>query len=197
MRSLDGASLTLRAREVVALTGRSGSGKTTLLRLATGLLRPSCGEVIAVGVPVAGRNVAGVCRSVGYLPQDPSALLYVYAESVRDEMRITLDNHGRSNGSAGSLLSALGIGGLADRYPRDLSTGQRQRVALAAVAVTNPPVLLLDEPTRGLDNAAIAGLAKILHDREEARCGVLVATHDRCLVRAAHRELRLEGGRIH
>jgi energy-coupling factor transport system ATP-binding protein len=176
--------------------GPSGAGKTTLLRLAVGLLRPRRGEVRVAGAPIADRTVAEVCRQVGYLPQDPNALLF--ADTVRGELAVTLANHGldRHPAAADALLADLGVADLAERYPRDLSTGQRQRVALAAVAVTRPVVLLLDEPTRGLDTAAIAALAATLHDLAAAGTGVLVATHDQRLARAAHRVLHLAGGRI-
>ncbi len=194
---LAGASLAVRAGEVVALMGPSGSGKTTLLRLIVGLIRSAEGEIRVEGESVAGRPVAEICRRVGYLPQDPGALLY--ADTVRQELEITLANHrlvpeGRCDPDR--LLADLGIAALAGRYPRDLSTGQRQRAALGAIAVTNPAVLLLDEPTRGLDDAAIANLARLLHARAAAGVAILVATHDRRLTRAAHRVLRLDAGRV-
>ena len=194
---LRGAALDLRAGEVVALTGPSGSGKTTLLKLAVGLLRPARGEIRLAGATIAGRSVAEVCRQVGYLPQDPNALLY--AETVREELLATLANHGLAAGGpydADTLLETLGIATFAQTYPRDLSTGQRQRVALGAVMVTRPGVLLLDEPTRGLDNSAIAALAQLLHRQAQAGTAVLVATHDQRLVQAAHRVVRLAGGQI-
>ncbi len=194
---LDGAALHVHAGEVVALTGPSGCGKTTLLRLCIGLIEPDAGEVYVAGESIAGNEVAYTCRSAGYLPQDPGALLF--ADSVEEELEITLSNHGLQPDAARNplrLLERLGIGPLAKRYPRDLSTGERQRVALGAVAVTNPPLLLLDEPTRGLDDAAIADLANLLHDQARAGTGVLVATHDRRLVGAAHRVLELRHGRV-
>lgn len=194
---LDGAHLAVRAGEVVALTGPSGAGKTTLLRLAVGLLRPSRGEVRVTGRSIAGRPVAEVCRQAAYLPQDPDALLY--APTVRDELLATLANHAlapRGAHDPEDLLAELGLTAVAGRYPRDLSTGQRQRVALAAVTVTRPPVLVLDEPTRGLDDAAIADLAGLLQAHASAGAGVLVATHDGRLTPAAHRVLRLSAGQV-
>lgn len=191
------AAVEVRQGEVVALTGPSGSGKTTLLRLAVGLLQPNAGRVRVAGEPIAGKTVAEICRKAGFLPQDPGLLLY--ADSVRQELTTTLDNHGlpaTGPTDPDRLLERLGIADQAARYPRDLSTGQRQRVALGAVAVTNPSVLLLDEPTRGLDDAAIVSLASLLHASAAAGAGVLVATHDSRLTAGAHRVLHLRNGRV-
>jgi energy-coupling factor transport system ATP-binding protein len=195
---LSGASLAVRAGEVVALTGPNGSGKTTLLRLAVGLLQPARGAVGTVGRHNAGRDVADICRQVAYLPQDPSALLF--ADTVRGELLATLANHGLPPSGTfdpDPLLADLGLADLAERYPRDLSTGQRQRVALGAVTVTRPPLLLLDEPTRGLDDAAISALARLLHERAADGAAVLVATHDQRLVRATGRVVALRAGRVY
>lgn len=196
---VDGLTLAVRPGEVVALTGRSGAGKSTVLRLAVGLLAPRRGDVRVAGASIRGRPVAEVCRAVGYLPQDPDLLLF--APTVRAELRATLANHGlvaggdsRPDGRIDDLLAVLGLSGVADRYPRDLSTGQRQRVALGAVLVTRPRVVLLDEPTRGLDAGAIAALAGLLHGLAGGGAAVLVATHDRRLLPAAHREVGLDGG---
>ena len=191
---LDDVSLAVRAGEVVALTGPNGSGKTTLLRLAVGLLQPERGVILVAGRPIAGRATADICRQVGFLPQDPGALLF--ADSVRSELLATLANHRLAptgTHDPDPLLAELGLLDLAERYPRDLSTGQRQRVALAAVTVTRPPLLLLDEPTRGLDDGAIAALAALLHERAAAGAAVLVATHDHRLSGTAHRLERLRG----
>jgi energy-coupling factor transport system ATP-binding protein len=215
---LQGVNLTVRAGEVVVVAGRSGSGKTTLLRIIAGLIVPDGGRVLIDGRPIVGRAVADICRGVGYLPQDPGALLF--ADTVADELLITLASRNASRntlrasatsgkntapgtepgagfeGQVMATLESLGIADLAQRYPRDLSTGQRQRAALAAVTVTNPPLLLLDEPTRGLDTMAIADLATLLHRHAEAGRAVLVATHDRRLWRAAHSVLTLTGGKL-
>ena len=104
------------------------------------------------GQDIAGRQVADICQQVGYLPQDPNALLF--ADTVQEELLITLRNHHldvtKPDYQPAQLLERLGISDKANRYPRDLSTGERQRVALGAVMVTHPGALLLDEPTRGL-----------------------------------------------
>ncbi|MGH2536116.1 MAG: ABC transporter ATP-binding protein, partial [Candidatus Promineifilaceae bacterium] len=150
---LRGVSLTLRPGECTALLGPNGSGKTTLLRCLLGLLRPAAGEVRLDGRSILGADVAQVGRLIGYLPQAPDDLLF--AESVEEELLFSLRNHGLSPADApiapAELLAELGLAELSGRHPRDLSAGQRQRAALAAILVTGPRVLLLDEPTRGLD----------------------------------------------
>ena len=144
--------------EIAVIMGRNGAGKTTLIKSLVGLVRPQGGSVWVEGADIAGRPVAEICRQVGYLPQDPNTLLF--AETVRDELDVTLHNHGLLKDKPGhhpaarsafpdDLLARLGLTAKAGIYPRDLSVGERQRVALAAVTVTRPGALLLDEPTRG------------------------------------------------
>jgi energy-coupling factor transport system ATP-binding protein len=166
--------------EVVALTGANGSGKTTLLRTIAGLLSPLSGRVERR----PGR--------VAYLPQNPSALLH--RATVRSEIDWTL-RRTRSPGHAESVLQELGLAAVADRDPRDLSTGQRQRAALASVLAGSPSLVLLDEPTRGMDAAARTALAAAVA-RVAGRGGsVVVATHDPQLVAAvATRVVDLAGG---
>jgi energy-coupling factor transporter ATP-binding protein EcfA2 len=165
--------------ELVALMGRNGSGKTTLLRCIVGLLRPRQGEIRLAGESLVGRETADVCRSVGYLPQEPDGLLF--ADTVADELAVTLRNHGLLNRSPlvpADLLARLGLSDLAASYPRDLSVGQRQRVALGAVTVTQPRLLLLDEPTRGMDYPAKRELVRLLREWQGEGAGVLLVTHD-------------------
>ncbi len=197
LTALDEVSLSLRAGELVALTGANGAGKSTLLRTLMGLQKPLSGCVHLLGAPLPA-DIAQTARQVAYLPQDPNALLF--AESVRAELAITLRNHGllaQPPIAPDALLASLGLDRLADAYPRDLSAGQRQRVALAALLVTRPRVLLLDEPTRGLDAVAKGELLALLQGLRAQGMGVLVATHDiPRFTAAADRVLHLERGRL-
>ena len=177
--ALQDVSLTVGKGELVVLMGRNGSGKTTLLKCIVGLLRPYQGEIRLAGKSLVGRETADICRSVGYLPQEPDALLF--ADTVADELAVTLRNHGLTASPPippTDLLAHLGLSNQAASYPRDLSVGQRQRVALGAVTVTRPPLLLLDEPTRGLDYSAKGELAQLLREWQTEGVGVLLATHD-------------------
>ena len=164
--------------QITVLMGPNGAGKTTLLRTLVGLLRPEKGQVILNGEDIADQHIADICRNIGYLPQDPNALLF--ADSVREELLITLRNQklSETDHPPEELLLRLGIADLARDYPRDLSTGQRQRVALAAMMITHPGALLLDEPTRGLDYAAKQELVRILQEWRGENIAVLIVTHD-------------------
>jgi energy-coupling factor transport system ATP-binding protein len=182
-----GVDLALCPGEIVTLMGRNGSGKTTLLRAVVGLTRPRKGYIALDGTDIADVETAEICRDVGYLPQDPNALLF--AETVREEMAITLNNHDLNAASLSiqpdELLARLHIASKAESYPRDLSAGERQRAALAAIMITHPRVLLLDEPTRGLDYRSKQGLLDLLHAWRDEGLAVLVVTHDVELAAAA------------
>ena len=196
--ALTDASLTVNVGELVALMGRNGSGKTTLLKCIVGLLRPQRGEIALAGESLIGQETASICRRVGYLPQDPDVLLF--ADTVAEELAVTLRNHDLLASppiAPVDLLAHLGLDGVATSYPRDLSVGQRQRVALGAVTVTRPRLLLLDEPTRGLDYPAKRELVRLLREWQAEGAGVLLVTHDvELAAQAADRVVLLSQGEV-
>jgi energy-coupling factor transporter ATP-binding protein EcfA2 len=195
--ALNGVTLRIAPGEAVAIMGRNGSGKSTLLKCLVGLLSPGAGQVAVNGRSTRGRKVADICREVAYLPQNPDDLLF--SDSVAEELLVTLRNHGISGSQKDvwSLLAMLGLADVAESYPRDLSVGQRQRVALGAVTITNPNLLLLDEPTRGLDYEAKQTLVGIWRNWMAAGMGLLLVTHDVELVAMiADRVLILSQGEI-
>ena len=193
--ALAGADLTVRRGEVVALLGANGSGKSTLLKALVGLVRPDAGEVEALGRPLAGRPVHEIARGVGLVPQNPGRLLF--ADRVADEVRFTRRAHGLPEGDPAELLERLGIADLAGADPRDLSGGERQRAAIAAILAAEPPALLLDEPTRGLDAPTKAGLARLLRELAAGGAAVVVATHHAELVAdCASRAVLIDTGRV-
>ena len=172
LEALSNVSFALRPGEVVALMGRNGSGKSTLLKLIAGLQKPARGRIRLGGLDTATASIEAIVRIVGYVPQNPGALLF--KDTVLEELAFTRQGHKLPPDPAAdrALLARLGLAEQAERYPRDLSTGQRQRVALAAILVAEPQVLLLDEPTRGLDyeqKEALTGILQQLHARA-ARC---------------------------
>lgn len=202
-QALAGASLTVHAGEIVALMGRNGSGKSTLLRLIAGLLKPSRGAVTlhpdppAVTLDTRRASPDQIVQVVGFVPQNPGALLF--KDTVLEELAFTRQGHGLppDPDADRALLTRLGLGEQADCYPRDLSSGQRQRAALAAILVAQPAVLLLDEPTRGLDTEQKATLAAILAEWRAAGRAVLLATHDvELAARCADRVILLGEGQV-
>ena len=152
-----GESLALRRGEVAALVGRNGAGKTTVAKLAAGLLVPGAGRVTRVG-------------SAGYLSQDPGRFLV--AETVLAEVALAAGPE-----RARRSLHELDLLEYADRHPRDLSSGERERVAIAAVLAIEPDLLVLDEPTRGVDPERKTKLAALLRAQASTRA-TLVVTHD-------------------
>ena len=199
--ALQDISLEVRQGEFVALMGRNGSGKTTLLKQLVGLLRPDEGRVQIVdpqnSVPLDTRqtSVEEIIRIVGYVPQNPNALLF--QDTVRQELDFTRRGHGLPLNDDDTLLDILSLADVADHYPRDLSVGERQRVALASILVAEPQVLLLDEPTRGLDYQQKAALARFLQQEKAQGRTVIMATHDVELVaQCADRVILLGEGQV-
>jgi len=196
---LIGVDFNLYPGEITVMMGHNGAGKTTLLRSLIGLIPILDGLIEVGGKDIAGRTVAEICQQVGYLPQDPNALLF--ADTVLDELLITLRNHhldlSGSNTESNLLLERLGLLDKANAYPRDLSTGERQRVAMGSVMVTHPGALLLDEPTRGLDYGAKQVLLDLLRGWRAEGMAILLVTHDvELAVQAADRIILLENGYI-
>jgi energy-coupling factor transporter ATP-binding protein EcfA2 len=173
--ALRGVNLSIQPGELVALMGRNGSGKTTLLKHLVGLLRPGSGRVALFGQDIRGREPADLAWRVGLVPQNLNALLF--ADTVREELAFTRRTHGLSPGDDG-LLDLFGLLHLADAYPRDLSVGERQRVALGAILAGEPDLLLLDEPTRGLDYFQKRALVCFLREQQATGRTVILATHD-------------------
>jgi energy-coupling factor transporter ATP-binding protein EcfA2 len=194
-QALKGVNLDIAPGELVALMGRNGAGKTTLLKHIVGLLKPKQGRVTVMGLDTRQADQQAIVAHVGYVPQNPAALLF--ADTVRQELDFTRRSRGMALGGYEPLLETLGLAADADRYPRDLSVGERQRTALAAVLVAEPAIILLDEPTRGLDYRQKAALTAFLQ-REKARGRtVLLATHDVELVAAcADRVILLGDGQV-
>jgi energy-coupling factor transporter ATP-binding protein EcfA2 len=166
---VDGVALEGRGGEIVVLVGPNGGGKTTLLRTIAGLVAPIAGTVTRT----PGR--------VAFLPQNPMALLH--RPTVGAEVAWTVRGDARST-DARDLIDELGLGHLVACDPRDLSTGERQRVAIAAVLAGAPSIALLDEPTRGMDDAARDALVHVVRSMRAHGCAIVLATHDKNLAAA-------------
>jgi energy-coupling factor transport system ATP-binding protein len=173
---LDGLTLGFRAGEVTAVMGRNGAGKSTLLAQLAGLRPPLRGTVRVQGDdPHRLDPRESRCR-VGFVPQDPSLLLY--HQRVADECAAADEEAAAASGDTARLLTRL-VGPVdPDAHPRDLSEGQRLALALAVVLVAGPGLVLLDEPTRGLDYGAKESLGAVLSALAAEGRAVVLATHD-------------------
>ena len=166
-------SCSLSAGEILAVLGPNGAGKTTLLKLLAGILRPVAGTIRyegKKGLPKAGRN------AIAYLPQDP-ALLFA-SDTVREELDEMTGGDPDGAAKTEKLVARLSLGGLLDSHPYDLSGGEQTRLAIAKLLLLSPRVLLLDEPTAGLDPVAKTDLSTLLRELANEGCGMIVATHD-------------------
>ena len=193
--ALRDVDLELRAGEIVALMGRNGAGKSTLLSHLVGLKVPGRGTVLVGGREPHSLPAREVVRSAGLVPQDAGLLLYhdtVAAECTAGDRDADL-----APGTTRAVLDRL-VPGIDPRaHPRDLSEGQRLALALAVVLAAEPPLVLLDEPTRGLDYPAKHRLVRILGDLAAEGRAVVLATHDvEVVAEVADRAIVLAEGEI-
>lgn len=195
-----GVSLDVREGDVVALLGPNGAGKSTLCKMAIGLLRPTRGRVIVAGEDAARLTVAQLARRVGYVFQNPAAMLF--ANTLREELSFGPRNVGMPEPQiAQAIADALEMVGLShlslDQSPFGLSFGQQKRVAVASVLAMQPHVLILDEPTAGLDDGTAEDLLRRLLCAERGPRAILMVTHDLSLARRfASRVVLMSAGRI-
>jgi energy-coupling factor transport system ATP-binding protein len=174
--ALRGVTARVTEGEIVAVMGRNGAGKSTLLKALVAMKRPTSGTVVVDGIVPADLKPSALLRHVCMVPQVPTDLLY--APSVDRECEQADRDARMPSGTTLALFRRLCPGVPLDRHPRDLSEGQRLTLALAIVLAARPPLLLLDEPTRGLDYTAKHRLVEILRDLADEGHAVLLATHD-------------------
>ncbi|MCX4424553.1 ABC transporter ATP-binding protein [Streptomyces mirabilis] len=195
VEALRRVDLTTVPGEIIALMGRNGAGKSTLLGTLVGLVAPAAGSVLVGGAVPRRTAPRDLVRRVGLVPQEPRDLLY--ADTVAAECAAADEDAGAEPGTCRALVSELlpDIGD--DTHPRDLSEGQRLALALAVVLTARPPLLLLDEPTRGLDYAAKARLVTVLRGLAAEGHTIVLATHDvELAAELAHRVVVLADGEI-
>lgn len=193
--ALHQVDLAVQGGETIALMGRNGAGKSTLLTTLVGMHQPSTG-VVRVGGAIPHRtNPRALLRHVGLVPQEPRDLLY--ADTVAAECAAADQDAGAPPGSCRALVTRL-LPDVPDTiHPRDLSEGQRLALALAVVLTARPPLLLLDEPTRGLDYAAKARLTDVLRTLAAEGHAIILATHDvELAAELAHRVVILADGEV-
>ena len=192
-------SITINQGEFVAVMGRNASGKTTLARHLNGLLMPGRGRVIIDGIDTRQCPVSELSRRIGYVFQNPND--HLFADTVEEEIAFGLKNHGAKREaierSVEQALERFGLAGYRKAYPRNLSGGEKQRLALATVLVTRPGIVLLDEPTRGMDYALKQELVRFLSDYCREGNTVIMVTHDvELAAESADRVILLSEGKV-
>ncbi|MCC6763424.1 MAG: energy-coupling factor ABC transporter ATP-binding protein [Deltaproteobacteria bacterium] len=198
-RALDGVGLTLGAGEFVALIGQNGSGKTTLAKHLNGLLQAEGGTVRLDGTDLRTLPLERVAREVGYVFQNPDHQLF--AATVADEVAFGPRNFGLAGAALAArvdeTLAAVGLTAERDEDPFLLRKGERQRLAVATVLAMAPRVLILDEPTTGLDYPQVRTMLELLARLRAAGTTIVVITHSPwVVVEYAERALLMRGGRL-
>ncbi len=195
VRALRHVDLTVAPGETIALMGRNGAGKSTLLTSLVGLAEPAAGQVRVGGALPHRTPPRDLVRRVGLVPQEPRDLLY--ADTVAAECAAADRDAQAAPGTCRALVTRL-LPGVSDTaHPRDLSEGQRLALALAVVLTARPPLLLLDEPTRGLDYGAKTRLVAVLRELAAAGHALVLATHDvELAAEIAHRVVLLAEGEV-
>ena len=196
---LKGVSLEVAGGEAVALLGRNGVGKTTLTKLVVALLQPRSGLVWVGGRITQGKAPEDVARLVAYVFQHPDQQLF--ARTVWSEVAFGPQQQGLSQdetrGIVGDALERVGLEPYADVHPYDLPAAQRKLVTLAAAIAQRPRVLVLDEPTQGLDRPGVDRVADIIAGLTQDDVAVLAVTHDLAFVaEALQRAIVLQDGRV-
>jgi putative ABC transport system ATP-binding protein len=197
---LDGLSLAVNEGDFVALMGPSGSGKTTLLNLIAGIDKPTSGDVLVDGTNVSRLSESALAEyrshNVGFIFQFYN-LIPVLSATENVELPLLLTNLKKAERRE-RALTALKVVGLADRashYPRQLSGGQEQRVAIARAFVTDPKILVADEPTGDLDARSAHEILDLMETlNKEFKKTIVMVTHDPRAAERAHTQHHLEKG---
>lgn len=192
-------NLSLYEGEFIAVMGRNASGKTTLVKHINGLLKPTKGDVTVGGINTREATIAELARKVGFVFQNPND--HLFADTVEEEIAFTLKNFGFNGKEAAArvdeMLERFNLGEYRKHYPRSLSGGEKQRVALASVMAAHPRILILDEPTRGMEYRLKRELMEFLGDYRRHGGAVILVTHDvETVAEHADRVLLLSEGRL-
>jgi energy-coupling factor transporter ATP-binding protein EcfA2 len=197
--ALRGVDVEIGAGQFVALVGQNGSGKTTLAKHFNGLLRPGRGRILVDGQEIADRQTADLASTIGYCYQNPDH--QIFATTVAEEIEFGPRNLGVSAeevvARTGRLLDLVNLRDEAERYPFSLGRGQRQKLAVASVLAMEPRILIVDEPTTGLDWQGGAAMMRLMRELHAGGRTVVIITHDMNIVAEfAERAIVMAGGRI-
>jgi cobalt transport protein ATP-binding subunit len=196
---LRGVSVRIDRGDFVALIGQNGAGKTTLAKHFNGLLRPTSGTVRVLGIDTRTAGLADLARTVGYVYQNPDH--QIFAQRVRSEVAFGPHNLGLSQSEVDArvaqALALVDLQDYADSFAFSLGRGQRQKLAVASVLAMEPPVLVVDEPTTGLDKPGARGILDLLSRWNADGRTIVVITHDMALVaERVPRTIVVNNGRI-
>ena len=197
VQALSGISLTIRKGEFVAIVGENGSGKTTLVKHFNRLLAPTSGDVMVNGKNTKDCSIAALACDVGLVFQNPDHMFF--ADTVREEIAYGVKNLGIEHGGEviDAALRDAGLTESAELYPRWLSRGERQRLGIACVVAMQPSVIVLDEPTTGLDGNEALLVINILKKLQVNGHTIVIITHNRDIAQhCADRIITMESGRI-
>jgi energy-coupling factor transport system ATP-binding protein len=182
--ALDQVSLTIQRGEFVAFVGQNGAGKTTLAKTFNGILMPTSGDVIVSGQETRAAGLDVLARIVGYVYQNPDH--QIFSNTVREEIAFGPRNLGlppaEVTQAVAQALKLVGMEADADTYPFLLGRGQRQKLAVAAVLAMGSPVLVVDEPTTGLDLRGALGIMDLLRQWNADGRTIVIITHDMNIV---------------
>jgi putative ABC transport system ATP-binding protein len=199
---LHNINLTINRGEIVILTGHSGSGKTTLLSLIGGLRSVQEGRLKCVGQELQGAEelqLVQTRRHIGYIFQAHNLLPFMTAQQ---NVQMSVELHEKVSKRAAKarstdILNAVGLGERINAYPSSLSGGQKQRVAIARALVSNPQLILADEPTAALDSQTGREIVNLMQGMaKEQNCTILMVTHDNRILDIADRIINMEDGRL-
>lgn len=180
VRALKGIDLDIKQGDIVSIVGQNGSGKTTLVRHFNGLLRPTEGKVYLMGEDSSGKSVAEMSRRCGYVFQNPNH--QIFCTTVREELMVAPKYFGYTEEQANERLAyvseLMGLEHLMDKHPMTLDYTTKKIVTIASVLIFAPEVLVLDEPTGGLDEVGRAMLTKIIRLMHDEGHTVVIISHD-------------------
>ncbi len=198
-RAVDGVSLSIREREFVAILGHNGSGKTTLVKHLNGLLSPTEGSVAVKGLDTREHSIFEIGKEIGYVFQNPDH--QIFADTVYDEIAFSPKIRGCPEAEVKErvteALAAVGLEGYEEKDPFSLSKGERQRVAVASILSARPGIIILDEPTTGLDYSEQRTMMELIRRLNEAGHTIVMITHTMWVVAEyAHRVVAVKDGRV-
>lgn len=201
IQALREVNLEVEKGELIALGGPSGAGKTTLLNIIGSVDKPTSGKIVVFGRDLTVEDEDSLsdfrCNNVGFVFQSYNLISTLTAsENIAFPMEWTRKAESYIRNRVEELLAIVELKHRADHFPSQLSGGEQQRVAFARALANDPPLLLIDEPTGDLDEKTSEKIVQVLERSKNEGKTIIVATHDKRIVRLAHRRLFVEDGKL-